>query len=93
MYYCERCKATVEIPDLSDEQRYKILQLVTEQQQLQAIKMLREYVHCDLVKAKAFVMHINPVGHCHRCNFDALEGECVTCPKCGAFNLNIAKTR
>ena len=88
LYFCKRCNTTVEIPDISKEQRHKILLLAADQQQLQAIKMLREYTRCDLVKAKAFVLHINPTGRCHRCKFDALEGECVTCPKCGAFNLN-----
>lgn len=90
LYYCNRCKTAIEIPDLPDEQRNKILVLVAEQQQLLAIKTLREYTHCDLAKAKALVMHLNPVGHCHRCKFDALEGECTNCPKCGAFNLNWA---
>lgn len=56
---------------------------------LQTVKLLIDEYALSHTEAKYIVMHINHTyGHCKRCNFTALTGEYINCPKCGALNFN-----
>lgn len=86
--HCARCKAYIKIPFLTAEQK-KEVETVREKQGMGSIlARIREITRFDLMDSKMLAIHINESGRCNRCNYDELEGENQTCPKCKSFNLN-----
>jgi hypothetical protein len=86
---CIRCGYDVLVPDFSEEQMLEILGLVSQDLKLFAIKKIKDDFGISYSDAKGIVDHLNKeYGKCNRCNYDNLQGECVECPKCKAFNFN-----
>jgi len=86
---CIRCEYNVLVPEFTDEQMLEILGLFYQDLKLFAVKKMKDEFGIDHADAKGIMDHLNKeYGKCNRCNFDYLEGECVECPKCKAFNFN-----
>lgn len=76
----------VEIPSLLDTDKEFLTHLKNESS-IQLVKFLRSNYGFGDVDSKFISQHINEKsGLCNRCGCDELEGECVYCPQCDAFN-------
>ena len=87
---CKNClpKEGIEIPDFTQSEKLKLLQLKTESP-IHLVKYIVDNYALGHGDAKYVVTHINKVyGHCNHCIFNKLDGEYTNCPKCGALNLN-----
>lgn len=87
--HCIKCDYTLSIPDFSNYEKSKILEIMNQNSDLKVIPLIHEMTKLSMKDSKALCFHINKLtGHCHRCNYDRLVGENVTCPKCKSLNLN-----
>ena len=87
---CKNCLPTegIDIPDFDPLEKSKMVTLAIESR-LHCTKYILEQLNLSHRDAKYIVTHINiPYGHCNRCNFEQLDKEYITCPKCKALNFN-----
>jgi hypothetical protein len=87
---CKNClpKEGIEVPHFDQLEKNKIVSLKIESP-LRSTKHLLEQLNLSHRDAKYIVTHLNtPYGHCNRCNFEQLDKEYITCPKCKALNFN-----
>jgi uncharacterized paraquat-inducible protein A len=85
--HCSRCGTDIKIPDLVQTDKEALLKILQANQPLLTIKKIRDKTDLNLADAKSLMQHLNvQKGHCHRCNYQALSGENVICPKCKSVN-------
>jgi hypothetical protein len=87
---CKNClpKDGIEIPEFSQSEKNKLSEL-TIKSHIHSTKFIIDNFILSHRDAKYIVTHINKTyGQCNHCNFDQLNKEYITCPKCGALNFN-----
>ncbi len=87
---CKNCmpKEGIEIPTFAQSDKQQLLEW-KKVSPLHAVRQLMEVNQFSHINAKYIITHINTeYGSCNRCNFDSLDQENITCPKCGSFNFN-----
>ncbi len=87
---CKHCLPAegIEIPDFEESEKYT-LNKKAELSPINLIKYIMTHYSMSHRDAKYIALHVNTIyGHCNRCNFDNLNGEYITCPKCEALNFN-----
>lgn len=91
MNNCKRCGNTVKRLVFSADQRLELWGLLVQNLDLFAIKKIVDEFLLSQEEAKIVLAHFNTgLGQCHRCNFENLQVENTECPKCHAFNYNVA---
>jgi Zn finger protein HypA/HybF involved in hydrogenase expression len=87
---CPKCKAEIQIPDLSVEIKEKVASSVRKGDVLQTIAKLSNETDIDLAQGKFIAFHLTKkYGFCHRCQTKLTEQtEEQICPKCHSLNLN-----
>ncbi len=86
---CKKCNIEIMIPDLTDEQKRELLEMKQAGLNIQVVQRIQDIAKLGLKNSKGLMEHINDTyGHCHRCNFQELDGENIICPKCKSVNTN-----
>lgn len=86
---CPRCEVSVEIPELSPEQRTQIASTCREDGRVLAMKMLKESFGLSLKDAKVVAMHVSGTpGVCHRCDIQLESTVTQQCKACQSLNLD-----
>jgi hypothetical protein len=87
---CKHClpREGIDIPNFKQSEKAGLLELAI-QSPILCIKYIIDNFKLNHQYAKYIATHINKnYGKCNRCDFDKLDKEYVTCPKCGALNFN-----
>lgn len=87
---CKNClpKEGIEIPDFTQSDKNRMSEMKLESP-IKTVKCLMDDYGLSHRDAKYIVTHINETyGKCNRCDFNNLDREYLTCPKCGAMNFN-----
>lgn len=86
---CSKCGTPTLEFEFSDEQRIQVSACLEQEIDSWAFYIIKNeygYSHRD---SKLILLHYNsPYGRCIKCEKEGLEGECVECPHCKAFNYN-----
>ena len=88
---CKRCIGPIMELNWSKDEINKFDQDIKQLGKIRVVKWLMSSKKMGHLQAKSIMAHFNEeYGKCHRCNYDALEGDHVECPKCKSFNYNLA---
>ena len=91
---CKRCIGPIPRLAWSKDEIEQVTLDIRQRKRMHVVKWLVFSKKMSHLEAKSIVSHFNAVyGQCHRCNNDALEGDHLECPKCKAFNYNLAPRR
>src|SRR5437667_9527599 len=87
--HCRRCRASFELPSLSDTERVRIAEVVRAGQHIEAMRLLRQPSGIELRDAKGVEVHITRTpGVCQRCSGQLPSSGQTECPKCGSLNFD-----
>jgi hypothetical protein len=89
--YCPHCKASFNLPEVTEPEREKIAEISRAGSPLQTIQRLRQLSGIGFRDAKAIELHLTDTrGICHRCKppLPSSDANGVVCQKCKSFNLD-----
>ncbi len=87
---CKNClpEEWIEVPAFSKSDKMKLWELKVNSP-IHTVKVLMDEYKISHRDSKYIVTHINTsYGECNKCDFNKLDQEYLTCPKCGALNFN-----
>jgi hypothetical protein len=87
--YCNRCKAIVLVPDLTDSEKELVLSSISESRKLMAIQQVKKHGDLKLIDAKCLINHLaESRGSCHKCSYANIEKGVSVCPQCKSVNID-----
>lgn len=87
---CKNClpKEGIEVPEFGRSDKIRLSKMKLDSP-IKTVKCLMDDYKLSHLESKYITTHINEsYGKCNRCDFNKLNEEYLSCPKCGALNFN-----